>query len=152
MRQINNVYVAASSLDMERAVSWTNRLAMAGINVVSTWTKTIAEVGDANPREADVAKRRQWSNADLGEIRACDLLWFLVPDVTKPTRGAWLEVGFADAADKLLVFSGDTKQSIFCSLGDEFTDDLDAFATICRLHKSGSHKARSCDSVRPEIA
>lgn len=137
-RRISNVYVSASSVDMDRATYWMERLKMAGISVVSTWAKVIAEQGgDANPREASNDQRRQWSNVDLGEIRACDLLWFLVPDKDKPTRGAWLEVGFADAVDKVLVFSGDTKQSIFCSLGSEHESDIDAFATICRHAREG---------------
>ncbi len=139
-RAIESVYVAASSTDTARAQEWVDRLGLAGINVVSTWLNTIASVGEANPREATKQQRAGWSAADLGELRACDLLWFLVPPADKPTRGAWLEVGFAEAAGKLLVCSGDTKQSIFCALGDEYAHDVDAFAHICRLVRVGSHK------------
>lgn len=141
-RKIENVYVSASSAEIDRAELWMGRLSMAGLNVTSTWARVIRDVGSANPRDATREQRKQWSDVDLGEVRACDLLWFLVPALDKPTRGAWLEVGFADAAGKLLVFSGDTKQSIFCATGDEYEDDIDAFATICRLARNGSFLQR----------
>lgn len=139
-RRIEKVYVSASSAEVERAQHWTNHLVIAGLEVTSTWLKVVGDVGSANPRDADHGAREKWSLSDLCEVAAADVVWFLVPPVETPTRGAWLEVGYARARDKLLVFSGDTKQSIFCALGDEFIEDLAAFATICRLHQSGSYK------------
>src|SRR3990172_10738927 len=129
MRSISNVYIAASTQlsQRERAQHWVNHLALAGVRVVSTWLTVVDVVGSANPRDASPEERLQWTANCLREVRECDLLWFLVPPADVLTRGAWAEVGDAVATDKLLVSSGDTKQSIFCALGEERPEDLEAF-------------------------
>lgn len=138
-RRIDGVYISASSADIKRVEGWTDRLGLAGITVVSTWPAVIAASGaDANPRNATRMERLQWSNQDLAEVMKCDLVWFLMPSTDTPTRGAWLEVGYAHAKGKALVFSGDTKQSVFGAIGPEFDEDIDAFATICRMVCEGS--------------
>ena len=57
----------------------------------------------------------------------------LVPPVDAPTRGAWGESCYAHALARPLVFSGDTKQSVFCALGDEYESDEDAFSRALGL-------------------
>lgn len=126
------VYVAASGIELGRAKNAIARLDAVGIRVVSIWPKTIEAVGASNPRDASDEQRAHWSSDDLDEVASCDVLWCLVPPLDKPTRGAWIEVGFAHARGKSIVFSGDTKQSIFCALGTEVDNDDDAF-TFLRL-------------------
>ena len=139
--KVSKVYIAASSADIERAELWSSRLSIAGIEVVSTWMQTVRDVGDANPRAAERADRQRWAVEDLTQVRSCDLLWMLVPSTARATRGAWLECGFAEALNKIVVFSGDTAQSVFCALGDEWQGDEEAFALICRLSRTGSYRA-----------
>lgn len=129
------VYVAGSSAEMERAKSASIWLMNHGFAVVSTWIQSIEcnQNGIPNPRNAFTAQRRTWSEVDLEEVRSADLIWFLVPGPKYTTRGAWLEAGFSIALDKVIVFSGDTKSSIFCALGKEFDDDQDARHWITRL-------------------
>jgi hypothetical protein len=129
------VYLSASSAEMRRARTAVEALGAAGIEVVSTWIDVIDQVGNANPRDASTEDRARWSKVDLDEVLAADVLWFLVPSTHAPTRGGWLEAGLAHAHGKTLVFSGDTKQSIFCALGSEYTTDDEALKAIRKLAK-----------------
>lgn len=135
--KISHVYVAAASSDMDRAERWMNLLVAADIGVTSTWVSVIRAGGlEGNPRDATQPQRRDWSDADLEGVRNADLVWFLVHDLA-PARGAYFELGYARGLGKILVLSGDTKQSIFSALGAEFAEDIDAFAAICRMAKNG---------------
>ncbi len=130
------VYVAASSVEIDRAQRWMLALVEAGITVTSTWPTVIAQQsGVANPRDADALDRAAWSLADIDEVRAAECVWFLVPD-SASGRGAYFECGVAHALGKPLIASGDTKQSIFLALGRELDSDADAFATICTWNET----------------
>lgn len=129
---MTSVYVAASSADIDRAERWMAALRDAGKQVTSSWPANVRKVGAANPRHASDAERVVWSTNDLSQIANADVLWFLAPPLEMPTRGAWIEFGVAVARDIAVVSSGDTKQSIFCSLGVELLTDSDAFDWICR--------------------
>lgn len=112
-------------------------LAAADIGVTSDWPTVIRASGlEGNPRDVSREQRRAWTEADLVGVFRADLVWFLVHD-SAPARGAYFETGYARGLGKLLVFSGDTKQSIFSAIGDEYAKDLDAFAAICRMAKNG---------------
>jgi len=124
------VYVAASTLEMDRARIVMAHLRAHGIEVTSTWLENISKVGASNQRDASDADRYGWSETDLAEVKRSDLIWLLVPAGDAATRGAWLEFGYAHALNKGLVASGDTKCSIFTVLGEEFAIDEDAFARI----------------------
>lgn len=134
----HRIYIAGASSEMERAVAARDWLTKAGLEVVSTWTDVVAAVGDANPASATPADRRAWSVTDLEQVGKCDLLWFLVPPRETPTRGGWLEVGYARAGRKILLFSGDCSQSIFCALGTECQNDQEAMAHIAYLAREGA--------------
>ena len=137
------VYVAASSAEIDRARAWVVALDALEIPVTSTWIDTIDLVGSGNPRDAHPSRRRGWSETDLDQVESADVFWFLVPPLDKPTRGAWVELGYAlgclrfatgaDRARRRVFCSGDTAQSIFCAMGREFAADRDAFAAICLL-------------------
>lgn len=136
------VYVAGSSQGEEaERVAWAvRRLAEVGIESTNTWAQTIAKVGDANPRNAGVDHRFEWSKQCLTEIDAADAVWFLVPRMPVMTRGAWAEIGYAFAMHKEIVCSGDTTQSIFCALGDECEDDELALESLERLARKESDR------------
>jgi hypothetical protein len=84
-------------------------------------------------RDASDIDRRGWSTQDLAEIEASDAVWFLVPTPPETTRGAWYEAGYADSEKKHLVFSGDTRQSVFCARGIEFETDAGALVYLRKL-------------------
>lgn len=130
LRRVAKVYVAGSSAELERCEAAIALLEKAGVFVTSTWPNVVRDNGMGNPRDAALAERRHWSTVDLGELRDADLIWMLVPALDAPTRGAWLEVGYATGLGKLVIFSGDTLQSIFCAIGVEFSDDASALEFI----------------------
>lgn len=121
------LYIAGTYNEVDRAHRARRAARDAGFIVTSTWPESIAKVGDANPADASVVDRCHWSTTCLAEVQAADALWFLVPTPPIVTRGAWVEVGYANAFARHLVFSGlSTHQSVFCALGEEFVDDESA--------------------------
>lgn len=131
-----HVYVAASAGgdSYQRVTAAIAALCDAGIHVTCTWPQVVANTpGGANPRDATHTARRGWSTQDLNEIDAAHALWFLVPTLPATTRGAWFEAGYAYSERKHIVFSGDTKQSVFCALGYEFETDAQAIAHLRSL-------------------
>lgn len=76
-----------------------------------------------------IEEQRRYADEDLKYVRAADVVWILFP--RNPTKGGWVELGVAHENDKLIVGSGNWRQSIFCSLAHEVYDtDGDAFAAI----------------------
>lgn len=126
------IYLAAASTpdQIERVTAWHNRLSKAGMHVVSTWPAVIGQIGATNPRNATAAERRGWSATDLQELSSADALWLLCPPSGVTTRGAWVELGVAYDRAKLIVSSGDTRQSIFTALTEEFETDEEAFGAL----------------------
>lgn len=126
------VYVAASAAEIDRAEAVTARLRGMGIEVTSTWPVMIRERqgGVTNPRGASRVDRRAWSDTDLSELDEADVLLFLAPEPSGPTRGAWVELGYARATRKPIISSGDTLQSIFCAMGLEFATDDEALSYL----------------------
>lgn len=142
------VYVAGSSQDTNRVRFWIERLKANNVEVVSTWVDVIDKVGLANPYDATVVQRQEWSELDLAEVMSADVVWVLVPPPTYSTKGAWVEAGFSYAKDKRLIFSGDTKQSIFCALGEEYVHDDAAFNDVLEL----DHQRQAPALQAPQIS
>ena len=137
-RKLSSIYLAASGDDMDRAAHWFNHLTLAGITCTSGWMQAISDNGNvANPRDASREERLKWSDQNLNKIAQADVLWYLVSP-TAHGRGGYYESGYATALGKIVIFSGDTLQSIFCAKGSEYVDDLAAFAKVCRLIKDGA--------------
>lgn len=123
------VYVAGASSEMERAETWMRKLRGVGIIVTSTWPEVIRSVGKANPRDATIAECKEWVMKDLGEIDAADVLWLLLPDLS--TIGAWIELGFAHARNKMIVTSGLHRPIFTPGLSNAHNkDDEQIFATL----------------------
>lgn len=133
MREIRSVYVAASSAEMSRAVTWMERLKLAGIRVTSNWPALIAEVGDANPLDATQEQRFTWASRQRREVASADLLWLLMP--VGGSFGAMWELGCADGLGKIQVVSGEgIKRTIFTAFAvQSFDTDEDGFAFVCRM-------------------
>ena len=129
------VYLAGSSLEIERVERWRDQLRGAGIDVVSTWTDSVRQVGESNPRSASQPERWGWAMTCVNQVRRADLAWILVPPVTAPTRGAWCELMVAAIGGHELgpICSGDTLQTTFCALGDEYATDEEAFTAILAI-------------------
>lgn len=126
------VYIAAASTpdEMLRVERCARALAEVGIEITSTWPTVIGQVGATNPRNASVGDRRAWSAQDLSEVANADALWLLCPPSGAATRGAWCEMGYAWAKGRLVIASGDTKQTIFTALGAEYDTDDEALHAL----------------------
>lgn len=126
-----SVYIAGATADLERAEAMRRvLLTIDGVTVTSTWTDVVRARGHGNPREASADARRGWSQTDLAQVAQAKVLLFLVPLPEQPTRGAWVELGYAYAMNKIIVSCGDTRQSIFAALGVEFALDWAAVEYI----------------------
>lgn len=132
------VYLAGSSMDMDRARKWHARLTEAGVWVTSTWIESITRVGQANPRDASAQDRRRWASGCFAEVGRSTVFWSLIPDGDRPTRGKWAELGYAYGIALPIVCSGDTKSSVMCALGFEYLSDEDAFKHVVALAKEFS--------------
>lgn len=135
------IYVAASSNEISRAKFWIQRLREHGFHVTSTWPEVVAEVGDANPRDAGDLHRALWAQTDLDQVAHSDVLWFLVGN----SKGAFVEYGYFHAKRtngeaRHLISSGDTKSSIFTALGREFSQDYDAFSWLLNVKEQSADK------------
>ena len=130
-----SVYVAGSSGEIPRAVAVTAKLRAAGVSVVSTWPEVVTATGDANPRDAEYGARHDYATTDLSEIRIAHVTLLLCPE-HEAARGAYYEAGFTDALDKLLVCSGDTRQSVFTARGIECATDDEAIDLIVAIGKA----------------
>ena len=126
------VHLAGSSApaERERVQRWSAALTATGITVQATWPVTVAAVGAGEPPHTSAADRRRRAVQYLTELRQADVLWLLCPPIDTPTRGAWIELGVAYECAKLILASGDTRQSVFTALAEEFTTDEDAFHAL----------------------
>lgn len=136
------VYVAGSSAELDRVTYWMDHLEAVGVEVVYRWPSEIEAVGEPNPQWASTLARTQWATRDLAAVEDADLVWVLTPS-DSPARGAYFEAGFAMAWDIPLVFSGETKQSIFSSLGTEFDSDAGAFSYVCAVHRDSTNAVKA---------
>lgn len=135
-----NIYIAASSEDIDIAIAMMDRCRAAGFTVTSTWPEEIGQHG-ANPRDASEAQREAWANQDAKEVREADILWLMVSGEKKTEGGFW-EAGYADGCGKYVIVSGNNvKRSIFTARARDLFDSHDvAFRTLCRYLKEGLPK------------
>lgn len=150
------MYLAASALEIARAKRVAKALSDGGVDPVATWISNVEAVGLDNPSDATKRNRYRWSASDLTEVSTCDVVLMLVPSPEAATRGAWFEMGFAFGCAKVLMFSGDTKQSVFCALGEEHDTDAEAVTAILSRFEMLRAKLRhgyslSCDRCRDTL-
>lgn len=121
------VYVAASSLQLDRAQAAMEWLRAAGHEVTHDWPAIIAARGGANPDDATQDDRWDWAIDDLAGVKSADVLWLLVP--YKEGAGAFVELGYALAIGKPVICSGLYMRSIFTAMGVCYDTDEQAFRT-----------------------
>lgn len=134
------VYVAGSSADIDRARRAAANLERSGVEVTSTWWVQVEEHGEGNP--TDDAVRASCARRDLAELDAADVVWLLVPEVGH-SHGAFFEFGRAAARDVLVVASGATRRSIFCSLAVECETDAIALEALLVLSRQDAARSAS---------
>lgn len=110
-------YVAGASSEIERVENVIKQLRDAGITITCTWPEEVRKVGHANPPEASHAQRGSWAKQDLREVDQANALLICLPGKGHSTSGAWTELGFAYAKDKLIIMAGE-HHSVFTGLAD----------------------------------
>ena len=125
---MRRIYVAGSSAEMERAHWAMNRIVDHGFTLVFDWVRHIRESGGTNPAGWTRAQRRAEAQNAVARVGECDTMWFLIP--TRPTIGAWVELGAACSDGTYIVASG-TSNTLFDTLSHEHYDtDAEALVAI----------------------
>jgi len=120
-----NIYVAASSKQMDRAREAMAKLRAAGHTIAHDWVAEVEAVGSANPPDATLEERWDWAIDDFAGIDRADVLWLLVP--AEGGAGAWVELGYALAKRKPVICSGCHERSIFTAMAVCYDRDDQAF-------------------------
>jgi nucleoside 2-deoxyribosyltransferase len=111
-------YVAAASVEIDRAEAFMDLLRRAGVRVTSSWVDSIREIGLANKGlPNDIALHA--AKTCLSEIVEADVLVLLVPPPGHG-YGSGVELGFALGSEKETILVGDADamdRSVFFSLG-----------------------------------
>lgn len=145
-----NIYVAASSQELERAGAVMNLIkAYPGLHLTHDWVSTINQVRNVEQiADGDLGERERFLHAknDLAAIHQAlvrddsGLFWLLTPQ--KHTSGAWVEFGYALARAQTMRALGGTQNVIcsgpghehyiFCSMASEkcFETDSDAWRWV----------------------
>ena len=136
------VYVAGSSAELDRCERVISALRAGGCTITFDWAAQMREFAARGLCDAalDDHEARRCAEADLNAIVDADVVLLLAPE--QPTRGAWVEFGYAlgwargygEAPLRSLYVSGPAaRQSIFTRCADAlFLSDDDAVRAIVR--------------------
>lgn len=133
------IYVAGSSVELERAERVMDALRLECFEITHDWTKDVRANTAAARTDADLTdhEAKAFASTDLRAIERAHLLLFLAP--TTPTRGAWVELGYALALagapegdlSSVYVSGPAARSSIFTRVADDvFASDDAAIAII----------------------
>lgn len=134
------LYIAGASADIERAERWIAKAREAGVHVTEDWPAKVRTAGAANV--GTIEQLRAAAEACERGVIAASVVWVLVPRETRPTAGAWYEMGMARALGARIVVSADwiaLQRCVFTySDGVErFLTDESAFARVVELCRGG---------------
>lgn len=138
-----NTYISAAGSEHARAAKleeaiWEARRVRGGapvINLNDRWWVDPSFVGKDHQHSPE--ERRRITRAHFANIEDAECFWFLAPSQGHHSRGAWAELGYAQAQSRALtiVVSGErATDSVFTSLSDRlFMSDQEALAYIVDL-------------------
>ncbi len=128
---IPNIYVAGASKELDRCKHWIKALADEGFRITCDWTKAVEKYGSQGDGLTD-PELRMFARQDLRGVDEAHVLWVLAPQQS-PSKGAWIEFGYALGTKKRIVISPPVSDSvIFAKLltVTECKTDQDAFDWI----------------------
>lgn len=117
------VYVAGSSRELPR-VRWAmDEIRAIGGTITEDWASKVERQLADGMTDADLSEhvRSEAVEACLNGVRAADVFWLLAPPDTAPSRGAWVELGYAlglrraGAHLAIVASGGHARRSIFTS-------------------------------------
>lgn len=126
------IYIAASSREVERVRAAQAAVAARGWTLTLDWlTPMLANIEAGRPDAAlGDEEAAEYARADLAAIASADVLWLLAP--TQPTKGAYVELGYALGTRRVPVVVSGPRTSIFEALGACVTTDAEAPEMIVR--------------------
>ena len=126
-----NLYVAGSSLELQRARAAMDAAQAAGYSIALDWVSDIEACGGVANEGHDDDTRGVIAQTCLHAVRHADLLWLLAP--VERSAGCWGELIYAFASGTRIIASGPTKQTVFCALAEvELDTDAEALAWLVR--------------------
>jgi hypothetical protein len=90
---MTRVYVAGSSLQLERVKAAMTALRTAGHTVTHDWVAAVEAAGSAHPVDATEDQKTAWARDDLRGIVEAEVFWLLMP--SQMSFGATFELGYA---------------------------------------------------------
>lgn len=138
---MKRLYVAGSSGERARASSFMDHARIYGHSITYDWVRAMRAVEDefADLREWELPSnvRLDAALADLGAVGTSDLLIVLVPEWHNPTRGAWIEYGYAIGRGIPVWIVGTDTRIANCTIFTEiaqrkFTSDEEALEALMR--------------------
>lgn len=107
------VYVAggSSAIDREVVFAYMGKLRESGVELTLDWVTIMACKPDSELSDETLAAH---AAADRDAIVRADVLWLIVP--AYPSKGSWVEFGYALGAGKLTLVSGDLRSCLFTQL------------------------------------
>lgn len=139
------IYVAGSSSERARASSFMDHARLFGHTVTFDWVRAMRATEDefADLREWELPEgvRMDAALADLGAVGISDLLVVLVPEFHNPSRGVWVELGYAIGRGIPVWVVGSCARVVNCSVFTEvaqrkFTSDEDAIEALMQEGRS----------------
>lgn len=134
------VYVAAYSMELDRARFWMGKLRAAGHEIALDWTIQVeqARVADQPDWALPIAERVKIAETDYLAAWGSDLVWTLLPQYSGAGVHSELGIGLASRNTtgpvRHVVCSGAWRRNVFSALADRvFDTDEAAFEFICGL-------------------
>jgi nucleoside 2-deoxyribosyltransferase len=121
-RTPSKIYVAGATKEVERVRTVQGYVRTAGHEITFDWTAGIeAQTVSEAAMFDEHARTLAWRCLD--GVTDADVIVLCAPKF-QPTRGAWVEFGYAVAQKRGIVVLGEAgRQSIFCRLGHSFVRD-----------------------------
>jgi hypothetical protein len=114
------IYVAASSKEVERAKFVMNKLRELGHEITHDWTVEVEKYKDTIPSDEILLK---CAENDYQGVTTCDYLVLLSPKDQNSTIGAWVELGIALGLSTDILISGNADKCIFAHLANELYEN-----------------------------
>lgn len=132
------VYIAASAREVERVRAAQAVVEARGWTLTLDWLSPLLERLGRGAMDRDLSDEEAavYASGDLQAISTADVVWYLTP--REPTRGAYVELGYAIGCEVFVLASGAAERStLFEALVARVPSDDEAPDFIARVVGEG---------------